>query len=123
MWTKSEKMLEIDFVGDQPVRVGDQFGLGAPIEYHGDTSPPREQGVQRILRMAWRYLSLRGALSRRSVARGAPVPSETKRRKAAKDGMNGASKRSEGTNTSTPRQQVHRGCGVIHSLALRACAA
>jgi len=25
---QSEKMLEIDFIGDQPVRVGDQFGLG-----------------------------------------------------------------------------------------------
>ena len=25
---QSEKMLEIDFVGDKPIRAGDQFGLG-----------------------------------------------------------------------------------------------
>jgi hypothetical protein len=25
---QSEKMLEIDFKGDQPIRAGDQFGLG-----------------------------------------------------------------------------------------------
>ena len=25
----SEKMLEIDFVGNDPVRAGDQFGIGA----------------------------------------------------------------------------------------------
>ncbi len=28
---QSEKLLEVDFVGDQPVRVGDQFGLGRKI--------------------------------------------------------------------------------------------
>ncbi|HYT61032.1 MAG TPA: hypothetical protein VEL06_12725, partial [Haliangiales bacterium] len=25
---QSEKMLEVDFAGDQPIRAGDQFGLG-----------------------------------------------------------------------------------------------
>ena len=25
---QSEKMLKIDFAGDRPVRIGDQFGLG-----------------------------------------------------------------------------------------------
>jgi hypothetical protein len=28
---QSEKLLEIDFAGNQPIRVGDQFGLGRKL--------------------------------------------------------------------------------------------
>jgi hypothetical protein len=29
---QSEKMIEIDFTGDQPTRAGDQFGLGRKLQ-------------------------------------------------------------------------------------------
>jgi hypothetical protein len=39
---QSEKLLEIDFRGQEPVRAGDQFGFGRPVDPH-----PQEGGASR----------------------------------------------------------------------------